>query len=58
MAHSSRHLIHESRGARAAAVKLVILILTLPMGIDTAQAESLRDIYELAVRNDAQFRAE
>lgn len=37
---------------------VALLALTLSLGFGQAQAESLRDIYELALENDAQLKAE
>jgi len=38
--------------------KVALLALTLSLAVSTAHAESLRDIYELALENDAQLKAE
>jgi outer membrane protein len=38
--------------------RVAILAVTLLLGSQTLQAESLRDIYELALENDAQLKAE
>ncbi|GAB3284183.1 TolC family outer membrane protein [Parahaliea aestuarii] len=37
---------------------LALLALSMFLGVQAAQAESLRDIYELALENDAQLKAE